>query len=72
MAEEPLGSAYFDVHAALAEDTLLPAKLVHGAKHVSGVLDSSAGSGDLGPAHMLDMPLWMLQPLLQQHFAEAR
>ena len=66
------GAAYFDVHAALAEDTLMPARLTHGARGVAPALDPSTGTDDLAAGALLDLPLWALRPLLQQRFAEAR
>lgn len=75
MAEETsaaAGSAYFDVHAALADDVRLPVKLVHGAKKVAPSLDPATGTPDLEAGALLDLPLWALKPLMQQGLAEAR
>lgn len=40
---EPTGSSYFDLHAALAEETLMPAKLIHGASKIAPSLDPATG-----------------------------
>lgn len=66
------GSSYFDIHAALAEDTRMPARLTHGAKGVAEALDPATGAKDLPAGALLDLPLWALAPLVNQQFAEAR
>ena len=71
-APAPAGSAYFDVHAALAEETLLPVRLIQGARGVAPALDPATGTPDLAPGALLDMPLWSLPSLLQRNFAQAR
>ena len=71
-SNEPTGSSYFDVHAALAEETLMPAKLIHGAAKIAPSLDPATGTADLEAEHPLDIPLWMLKGLLRQQSAEAR
>lgn len=71
-SNEATGSSYFDLHAALAEETLMPAKLIHGAAKIAPSLDPATGTPDLEAEHPLDIPLWMLKGLLRQQSAEAR
>lgn len=66
------GASYFDVDAALAEDTLIPAKLLHGAQGVAQALDPTTGSADLPAGALLDLPLWCLAPLKQQQMVDIR
>ena len=72
MSRASPGSSYFDVHAALAEDTLMPVRLLRGARGGAPALDPATGTPDLAPNAQRDMPLWCLPPLFHSAYAEAR
>lgn len=62
---------YYDVSAILAEETYVPARLVHGCTGVGTVIDPSSDSADLAPGTRLDLPLWMVPPMAGRNMLQV-
>ena len=62
---------YYSVNAILAEETLVPARLIHGCSGVGTVIDPSSDVDDLAPGTRLDLPLWLASGMAQRHMAQV-
>ncbi|KAK9843549.1 hypothetical protein WJX81_008330 [Elliptochloris bilobata] len=63
---------YYDVHAILAEETLLPCVVLSGATGIGRMLDPSCDSLDLPRRAVLEMPLWLAKPLAERRMLQLR
>lgn len=63
---------YYDVHAILAEETLVPCAVLSGATGIGRMLDPSCDTLDLPRGAALEMPLWLATPLAERHMLSLR
>lgn len=62
---------YYSVPAILAEETLVPVRLVHGCTGVGTVIDPSSDRPELAPGARLDLPLWMVPPMAGRNMLQV-
>ncbi|KAI8469085.1 MAG: hypothetical protein J3K34DRAFT_425027 [Monoraphidium minutum] len=62
---------YFDPHALLAEDTLIPTTFRYAVRTLGTALDPTCPSNDLPADHQMDLPLWLVQPLQERNIVDS-
>ncbi len=66
------GGDYYSLDAVLAEETLIPCIFKVGSRGVGRALDPSSGSEDVKPRAVVELPLWMLQPLTSRDMLSVK
>lgn len=63
---------YYDIHAVLAQETLIPTTFLTGVSGIGRVLDPSCDGNDLPPRAKLDLPLWLVPILAARNVASLK
>ncbi|KAK9820298.1 hypothetical protein WJX72_008713 [[Myrmecia] bisecta] len=65
-------ASFYDVHAILAEETMLPVSFLTGAAGLGRALDPSSDDKNLKQGSKVDIPLWMVPVLAQRNMLRVR
>jgi GINS complex subunit 3 len=64
-----MSTDYWSLDAALAEETLVPARFVHGLQSVARVLEPGSSSNDIEQGAKVETPLWLAAAMTARSLA---